>query len=148
MKSTTSGLIAPGLTWILTTAAGDHPSTPEQPATEGHPCANTMSTVETSDCVGRLLERTDADLLQAMQLIKTKVDQEPSDTFAESWSDQLTSFFKISTNPDQQFEAFRKARRQACIYMNSMTLQGTGFGIFVANCKIDMSKVLLRRLGN
>jgi hypothetical protein len=32
--------------------------------------------------------------------------------------------------------------------MNSLSLQGTGFGIFVANCEIKLTDVLLEKLGN
>jgi hypothetical protein len=32
--------------------------------------------------------------------------------------------------------------------MNSLAFQGTGFGIFVTNCEIKLTDVLLEKLGN
>ena len=71
----------------------------------------------------------------------------PSDTFKPLWEDTLTGFFKTSTNPQEQFEAFRSARLKACAFMQSLAFQGTGFGIFVTNCEIRLTDGLLEQLG-
>ena len=47
-----------------------------------------------------------------------------------------------------QVEQFRAARSKACVFMNSLAFQGTGFGIFVTNCDIKLTDVLLEKLGN
>jgi hypothetical protein len=72
----------------------------------------------------------------------------PGGTFLPIWTDSLTGFFNTTTDPLKQFEAFKTARQTACVYMNSLALQGTGFGIFVANCEIKLTDVLLEKLGN
>ena len=45
-----------------------------------------------------------------------------------------------------QLAAFQQARRNACVYMNSIAFQGTGFGIFVSNCEIRMTDALMQSL--
>ena len=42
--------------------------------------------------------------------------------------------------------AFQQARRNACVFMNSLSVQGTGFGIFVSNCEIRLTDALLQSL--
>ena len=62
------------------------------------------------------------------------------------WKDNLTGFFKTSADPEDQLAAFQQARRNACVYMNSIAFQGTGFGIFVSNCEIRMTDALMQSL--
>lgn len=111
-------------------------------------CDQASSTVEMSICVQAELESKDRALQQAMQTISSDAAAVPSDTFHPLWKDTLTGFFKSSADPQVQFEDFRKARSQACVYMNSLAFQGTGFGIFVTNCEIKLTNVLLEKLGN
>ena len=111
-------------------------------------CSQAFSTVELSVCTRADLERKDAQLKQAMQAVARDAADTPGGTFRPIWTDSLTGFFKTTTDPLKQFEAFRAARQNACIYMNSLALQGTGFGIFVANCEIKLTDVLLEKLGN
>ena len=111
-------------------------------------CREAGTTVEMSLCVRAELEKKDQALKQAMQAIATEAADVPGDTFLPLWKDTLTGFFKSTTDPQTQFEDFRKARSQACVYMNSLAFQGTGFGIFVTNCEIRLTNVLLEKLGN
>ena len=111
-------------------------------------CSEAGTTVEMSLCVRAELEKKDQALKQAMQAIATEAADVPGDTFLPLWKDTLTGFFKSTTDPQTQFEDFRKARSQACVYMNSLAFQGTGFGIFVTNCEIRLTNVLLEKLGN
>jgi hypothetical protein len=104
--------------------------------------------VELSVCTRANLERKDVQLKQAMQAVANDADDMPGGTFLPIWTDSLTGFFNTTTDPLKQFEAFKAARATACVYMNSLALQGTGFGIFVANCEIKLTDVLLERLGN
>lgn len=124
---------------------GQAPSQAEQ---QQQYCTEAGSTVEMSICVRAELEKKDRALKQAMQAIATEAAAVPGDRFLPLWEDTLTGFFKSTTNPKTQFEEFRKARSQACVYMNSLTFQGTGFGIFVTNCEIKLTNVLLEKLGN
>lgn len=110
-------------------------------------CSQAFSTVELSVCAREELERKDQQLKQAMQQLAADAAAIPGN-FAAIWSDSLTDFFKTSTDPLQQYEAFRAARSNACVYMNSLSVQGTGFGIFTANCEIKLTNVLLEKLGH
>jgi hypothetical protein len=83
-----------------------------------------------------------------MQAVARDAAEMPGGTFLPIWTDSLTGFFNTTTDPLKQFEAFKAARATACVYMNSLALQGTGFGIFVANCEIKLTDVLLEKLGN
>ena len=111
-------------------------------------CSQAFSTVELSVCTRANLERKDAELKQAMQAVAKDAAEMPGGTFLPIWTDSLTGFFNTTTDPLKQFEAFKTARQTACVYMNSLALQGTGFGIFVANCEIKLTDVLLEKLGN
>jgi uncharacterized protein YecT (DUF1311 family) len=111
-------------------------------------CSQAFSTVELSVCTRANLERKDAELKQAMQAVAKDAAEMPGGTFLPIWTDSLTGFFNTTTDPLKQFEAFKAARATACVYMNSLALQGTGFGIFVANCEIKLTDVLLEKLGN
>lgn len=111
-------------------------------------CSQAGSTVEMSRCVRAELEKKDRALKQAMQAVASEAAAVPGDTFLPLWKDTLTGFFKSTTDPQKQFEDFRKARSQACVYMNSLAFQGTGFGIFVTNCEIQLTNVLLEKLGS
>jgi uncharacterized protein YecT (DUF1311 family) len=111
-------------------------------------CSQAFSTVESSVCTRANLERKDAELKQAMQAVARDAAEMPGRTFLPIWTDSLTGFFKTTTDPLKQFEAFKAARTTACVYMNSLALQGTGFGIFVANCEIKLTDALLEKLGN
>jgi hypothetical protein len=121
----------------------------------GHPaqaqpvdCNQAFSTVELTACTREALERKNQQLRQAMQAVAREAAATPGGTFQPIWTDSLTNVFKTKPDPLQQYEAFRAARNTACIYMNSLSLQGTGFGIFVANCEIKLTDVLLEKLGN
>ena len=47
-----------------------------------------------------------------------------------------------------QAGAFQRERRQICQYINAMSLQGSGFGVFVLSCELDLSDALLQQLRN
>jgi uncharacterized protein YecT (DUF1311 family) len=111
-------------------------------------CSQAFSTVELSVCTRANLERKDVQLKQAMQAVANDAADMPGGTFLPIWTDSLTGFFNTTTDPLKQFEAFKTARQTACVYMNSLALQGSGFGIFVANCEIKLTDVLLEKLGN
>ena len=111
-----------------------------------NPCAHTLSTVETSLCIAKVLEQKDRELARAMQKVATDAAEMPGGQFPTLWKDNLTGFFKTSADPEDQLAAFQQARRNACVYMNSIAFQGTGFGIFVSNCEIRMTDALLQSL--
>jgi uncharacterized protein YecT (DUF1311 family) len=111
-------------------------------------CSQAGSTVEMTGCVRTALEAKDKALKQAMQAIASEAAAVPSEAFLPLWRDTLTGTFKSSADPAVQVEQFRAARSKACMFMNSLAFQGTGFGIFVTNCEIKLTDVLLEKLGN
>lgn len=133
----------PALVAALTALMAQQPAHAEAPI-----CSQAGSTVEMSRCMRAELEKTDRALKQVMQAIPVDAAAVPGDTFLPLWKDTLTGFFKSTTDPQAQFDDFRKARAQACVYMNSLAFQGTGFGIFVTNCEIKLTNVLLEKLGS
>ena len=123
---------------------GAMPSARSQPSA----CSEAGTTIEISECVQAELGRKDEALKQAMQAVAREAAAVPGDNFQALWEENLTGFFKASTNPEQQYDDFRAARLKACAYMNSLAFQGTGYGIFVSNCEIRLTDVLLEKLGN
>lgn len=113
---------------------------------QSQPCANANSTVEMSLCIAKVLEQKDRELAVAMQKVASDASEMPGGQFPTLWKDNLTGFFKTSADPEDQLAAFQQARRNACVYMNSIAFQGTGFGIFVSNCEIRMTDALMESL--
>ena len=113
---------------------------------QSQPCANANSTVEMSLCIAKVLEQKDRELAVAMQKVASEAAEVPGGRFPTLWKDNLTVFFKTSADPEDQLAAFQQARRNACVYMNSIAFQGTGFGIFVSNCEIRMTDALMQSL--
>lgn len=109
-------------------------------------CPDALSTVEMTLCIGKLLEEKDRQLSVAMQKVASEAAATPGGQFPTLWKDNLTGFFKTSADPEEQLAAFQQARRNACVYMNSLAFQGTGFGIFVSNCEIRITEALMQSL--
>ena len=151
MWSQVQSLIMLRLSWLVMLVLLTFPgsSSLAQQALKAKPrCADAQNTLEMGHCIQTVLNNKDVALRQAMQRLATSARNNSSASFNRVWSDQLKQVFNTSTDPNVQFEAFRKARRNACIYMNSLALGGSGFSIFTSNCEIDMTDVLLRRLGD
>jgi uncharacterized protein YecT (DUF1311 family) len=135
--------------WALLAAASALPLALIQPAlAEPVDCSEASSTVDMARCVRTALEAKDTALKQAMQAIASEAAAVPSEAFLPLWRDTLTGTFNSSADPAVQVEQFRAARLKACVFMNSLAFQGTGFGIFVTNCEIKLTDVLLEKLGN
>ena len=57
--------------------------------------------------------------------------------------------YRVSgSDPRRQLRAFQRERRQICQYINSMSLRGSGFGVFVLSCELDLSEALLKQIRN
>ncbi len=111
---------------------------------ESQPCANANSTVEMSLCIAKVLEQKDRELAIAMQKVAAEVSEMPGGQFHTLWKDNLTGFFKTSADHEDQLAAFQQARRNACVFINSIAFQSTGFGIFVSKCEIRMTDALMQ----
>ena len=97
-------------------------------------------------CIAKVLEQKDRELAIAMQQVATEAAEVPGGQFPTLWKNNLTEFFKTSADPEDQLAAIQQARRNACLYMNSIAFQGTGFDIFVSSCEIRMTDALMKSL--
>jgi hypothetical protein len=59
------------------------------------------------------------------------------------WRENLTKFYRTTSDPRQQAHRFRAERRQACAFAKSVSFQGTGYGIFMTRCELALSKTML-----
>ena len=98
-------------------------------------------------CIAKVLEQKDRELAIAMQQVAIDASNSPGGQFPRIWKDTLNDLYKTSADPEDQLAAFQQARRNACVYRNSLFIQGTGFGIFVSNCEIRMTDALMQSLG-
>lgn len=110
-------------------------------------CAEAKTTVEMSLCIAKVLEQKDRKLAIAMQQVATDASSAVGGQFPRIWKSSLNDLYKTSADPEEQLAAFQQARRNACVYLNSLSIQGTGFGIVVSNCEIRMTDALMQSLG-
>ena len=110
-------------------------------------CAEAKTTVEMSLCIAKVLEQKDRELAIAMQQVAIDASNSPGGQFPRIWKESLKDLYKTSADPEDQLSAVQQARRNACVYLNSLSIQGTGFGIFVSNCEIRMTDALMQSLG-
>jgi uncharacterized protein YecT (DUF1311 family) len=109
------------------------------------PCSDAQSTVESTRCLIQALEVVDRKLDAALEDVASEAAAVPGDTFQTLWRDNLTNFHRTSADPRQQAEAFRQERRKVCAYAKSIAFQGTGYGIFVTSCEIELTETLLKQ---
>lgn len=133
-----------GIALLLATVSA--PLLPLAPAHAADVCSGASSTVEESRCVREALQRADRKLEAALARVAAEAASVPGDTFAALWRDNLTGFYRTSTDPRQQAEAFRTERRRVCAYAKSVSFQGTGYGIFTTRCELALTGTLLDQL--
>ena len=109
-------------------------------------CPEGLSTVEMSLCIGKLLEQKDLKLSSEMQRVATSASSSTGGQFSLLWKDRLASTFHTSIDPEEQVAAFQQARRNACVYLNSLALQSAGFGITVSHCELRLTDALIQSL--
>ena len=109
-------------------------------------CSSAKSTVEETGCVIAALKAMDQRLEQALEAVALEALEVPSEVFQTLWRDNLTGFYKTSTDPSEQAATFRDERRKVCAYAKSVAFQGTGYGIFTTRCELALTRTLLDQL--
>lgn len=108
-------------------------------------CPGADTTLALLECLSRRLAETDQALARALNGVADSARREPGGMFLPLWQ-QFNEGLPSGGDPGRQLRAFQRERRQICQYMNSMSLQGSGFGVFVLSCELDLSDALLRQL--
>jgi len=117
-----------------------------QPASAAQLCAESLSTAAQTQCLMAALKDRDRELEQALARVAKEAKQVPGPTFQSLWRENLTGFYRTSTDPRQQAEAFRAQRRAVCAYAKSVGFQGTGYGITTTRCELALTQALLQEL--
>ena len=111
-------------------------------------CPGADTTLALPECLGRRLEETDRALATSLDGVAASARRDPSDeTFAALWQ-RFSEGLLSGSDPRRQLRAFQRERRQICQYILSMSLRGSGFGVFVLSCELDLSEALLRQIRN
>lgn len=116
------------------------------PARAKDTCEGATNTAAETRCLMKALELRDRELEKAMRQVAQEVAGIPDETFQTLWRDNLTNFYKTSTDPVQQVEAFRSERRKVCAFAKSVGFQGTGYGISTTRCELALTQTLLAEL--
>jgi uncharacterized protein YecT (DUF1311 family) len=109
-------------------------------------CPDSLATGEQTRCLIKALEASDRRLQQALMGVSKEAQQVPGPTFQALWRENLTGFYRTSTDPAQQAEGFRATRRAMCAYAKSVGFQGTGYGITTTRCELALTRTLLDEL--
>ena len=82
-----------------------------------------------SHCLESLLQKADQRLSDALVAVAAEARSVPGDTYQALWTENLTGFFRTTTDPPaEQAKAFQIPRRKSCAFAKSVGFQGTGFG--------------------
>ena len=109
-------------------------------------CADALSTPAQTQCLLSALQVRDREMDQALAQVVREAKEVPGPTFQTLWQENLTSFYRTSTDPRQQAEAFRAQRRAVCAFAKSVGFQGTGYGIATTRCELALTQALLLQL--
>jgi uncharacterized protein YecT (DUF1311 family) len=109
-------------------------------------CPESLSTADQTRCLIKALETSDRQLQQALMGVAKEAQQVPGPSFQSLWRENLTGFYKTSTDPLKQAEAFRAHRKAVCAYAKSVGFQGTGYGITTTRCELALTSTLLNEL--
>ena len=139
---TFAGLIALGSGLLLL-------SSPDlQQARAGERCRGAETTLALLECLDRRLQESDRTLATTLDGVAAAARREAADpAFLERWQ-RFGTILPQGPDPGRQLRAFQRERRQICRYINAAALQGSGFGVFVLSCELDLSEALLRQLRN
>jgi len=108
-------------------------------------CPGAETTLALLECLSHRLAETDRTVARALNGVAASAVREPGGSFLPLWR-QFSEGLPSGGDPGRQLRAFQRERRQICQYINSMSLQGSGFGVFVLSCELDLSDALLRQL--
>lgn len=111
-------------------------------------CPGAETTMALLECLGRRLQDADRALATTLNGVAAAARGEMSDPpFLPLWQ-RFSEGLPSGPDPARQLRAFQRERRQICQYINGMALQGSGFGVFVLSCELDLSDALLKQLRN
>lgn len=107
-------------------------------------CPGAETTLAILECLGRRLEAVDSSLATALNAVAAEARRDNGEAFEETWR-RFSAGLESGGDPARQLRAFQRQRRQICQYLNAMSLQGSGFGVFVLSCECDMTEALLQQ---
>ena len=112
------------------------------PAPAAQLCPDALSTVAQTRWLETALKASDRQLDQALTRVSQEARQVPGATYQTLWRESLTSFYRPSTEPLMQGEAFRANRRAVCADALSVGFQGTGYGSSTLRCELALTRML------
>ncbi|MFM7313353.1 MAG: hypothetical protein ACKO0M_09330 [Cyanobium sp.] len=107
-------------------------------------CPGAETTRALLECLDRRLADSDRHLARTLNAVAGAARREPGGTFLPIWQ-TFTDEYSGGQDPGRQLRAFQRQRRQICRYAHSMSLQGSGFGVFVLSCELDLNDALLQQ---
>ena len=123
-------------------------SVPAPSALAADRCPGAETTLALLECLGQRLQEADKALATTLEGVAASAGQELTDaTFLPLWQ-RFSEGLLSGSDPTRQLRAFQRERRQICRYINSMSLRGSGFGVFVLSCELDLSDALLKQIRN
>lgn len=109
------------------------------------PCAEASTNLEVRACLAQRVVEIDRQLITALQRVQRQAMAEPSAAFRSGWSELLDSQAGGS-DPAGQLQRFQNERRRICLYAQSISFQGSGYGGFVSSCELALTQTLLQQL--
>jgi hypothetical protein len=113
------------------------------PVLSSHPCEDTGSTGLTYECFQNELRELDDELKTLLHRVPATASDIPSQEFRDLWMEHLEQEDLNRSNVTQLLN-FQEARRAYCLYVNSLSFQGTGYGSMVLKCEIEITKAALQ----
>ncbi|MGK7931753.1 MAG: lysozyme inhibitor LprI family protein [Microcystaceae cyanobacterium] len=112
------------------------------PVLASHPCDDAGSTGLTYQCLQNELKQLDDKLKELLNKVPATASELPQQ-FRDLWMEHLEGESLNRSNVSQLME-FQKARRNYCLYVNSIAFQGTGYGSMVLKCEIELTQSALK----
>ena len=106
-------------------------------------CYQAGSTGLTYQCFQKQLQALDDQLKTLLNQVPATAAAATTQQYRDLWMEHLASN-KLDRSNVSQLMAFQKARRDYCLYINSIAFQGTGYGSMVLLCEIEMTKAALK----
>jgi len=114
------------------------------PASASQRCPGAETTLAMRECLDRLLQQSDRVLARELNGIAAEAGGGAGASFAQIWRSAAEQQFG-GADPALQLRRYQEQRRRICLYSNSLSLQGSGFGSFVMACELDLNDALLRQ---
>ncbi len=114
-----------------------------KPSLAENNCNQAGSTGLTYQCFQKQLQALDDQLKALLNQVPATAATAPTQQYRDLWMEHLEKNNLDQSNVSQ-FMAFQKARRDYCLYVNSIAFQGTGYGNMVLQCEIELTKAALK----